>query len=116
MGGVALIMFIVRFVFFTIFESPKFLMGKGRDEDAVRVVHEVARRNGKTSDLSIADLEVCNNLAVAGSTRPQQTTAGAAVKRNLQKIDASHIKALFATKKLACTSQYTADLRTPDTP
>lgn len=49
MGGISLIEFVVRFVFFTVFESPKFLMGKGRDEDAVRVVHEVARRNGKTS-------------------------------------------------------------------
>jgi MFS family permease len=41
MGGVALLMFLLRFVAFTVFESPKFLMGKGRDEEAVRVVHEV---------------------------------------------------------------------------
>ena len=103
MGGVALIMFFVRFVCFTIFESPKFLMGKGKDEEAVQVVHEVARRNGKTSALSLMDLEVCNTLAGSGSTGHQQTSAAAAVKRNLQKLDASHIKALFATKKLACT-------------
>jgi hypothetical protein len=98
MGGVALIMFIIRFVFFTIFESPKFLMGKGKDEDAVRVVHEVARRNGKTSTLTIEDLQACNNL---GRTAQQQTTAVAAVKRNLQRLNSSHIRALFATKKLA---------------
>jgi MFS family permease len=49
MGGISLIEFIIRFVFFTIFESPKFHMGKGRDDEAVRIVHEVARRNGKTS-------------------------------------------------------------------
>ena len=45
-----MIEFFLRFVVFTIYESPKFLMGKGRDEDAVMVVHEVARRNGKTSN------------------------------------------------------------------
>lgn len=50
MGGISLIEFIVRFVFFTVYESPKYLMGKGNDEEAVRVVHEVARRNGKTSN------------------------------------------------------------------
>ena len=50
MGGISMIEFIVRFVFFTVHESPKYLMGKGRDEDAVRVVHDVARRNGKTSN------------------------------------------------------------------
>jgi len=100
MGGVALIMFITRFILFTIFESPKFLMGKGNDMQAVRIVHEVARRNGKTSSLTLSDLEACDNLALPG-TAPQRTTATAAVKRNLEKIDSSHIKALFATKKLA---------------
>ena len=50
MGGISLIEFVIRFAFFTVFESPKYLMGKGQDEEAVRIVHEVARRNGKTSD------------------------------------------------------------------
>ena len=45
MGGIAMIMFFLRFVCFTIFESPKYLMGKGKDAEAVRTVHEVARRN-----------------------------------------------------------------------
>ena len=49
MGGISIVEFLVRFVFFTIFESPKYLMGKGLDEQAVKVVHEVARRNEKTS-------------------------------------------------------------------
>ncbi len=49
MGGISLIEFIIRFMFFTVYESPKYLMGKGRDDQAVKVVHEVARRNGKIS-------------------------------------------------------------------
>jgi MFS family permease len=101
MGGVALLMFLLRFVAFTIFESPKFLMGKGRDEEAVRVVHEVARRNGKTSTLSLENLQACENVGGPGTPAQVQTSATATVKRNLQKIDASHIKALFATRKLA---------------
>lgn len=101
MGGVALLMFFLRFAAFTIFESPKFLMGKGRDEEAIQVVHEVARRNGKTTTLKMEDLQICENLALPGTSTQVQTTVSAAVKRNLQKIDASHIKALFATKKLA---------------
>lgn len=50
MGAISLIEFFIRMVFFKIYESPKYLMGKGRDEEAVKVVHEVARRNGKTSN------------------------------------------------------------------
>ncbi|KAF2633556.1 transporter [Macroventuria anomochaeta] len=102
MGGTALIMFFLRFVCFTIYESPKFLMGKGDDAGAVTIVHEVARRNGKTSSLTLEDLQACNVLTSPTSPPAvQRTTASAAVKRNLQKLDASHVKALFATKKLA---------------
>lgn len=53
MGGISLIEFIVRFAFFTVFESPKYLMGKGLDEEAVRIVHEVAKRNGKSSECEL---------------------------------------------------------------
>jgi MFS family permease len=101
MGGVALLMFFVRFVCFTIYESPKFLMGKGNDAEAVKIVHEVARRNGKTSTLTLEDLERCNDLAPGGSTAQTQSHAQAALKRNLEKIDTRHVKALFATRKLA---------------
>ncbi|KNG49632.1 sugar transporter [Stemphylium lycopersici] len=106
MGGVALLMFITRFVFFTIFESPKFLMGKGKDSEAVRIVQEVARRNHKSPSLTLEDLETCNSLAESSNAQ-QQTTATAAVKRNLQKVDSSHVKALFATKKLAFSTSVT---------
>ena len=96
MGGLALIMFFIRFVCFTIYESPKYLMGKGRDEDAVRVVHEVARRNGKTSNLTVEHLRACD-----GFGDQQATDAAAALKRKLEKLNFTHVRALFATKKLA---------------
>ncbi|OCK83363.1 MFS general substrate transporter [Lepidopterella palustris CBS 459.81] len=98
MGGIAMIMFFLRFFCFTIFESPKFLMGKGRDAEAVRIVHEVARRNGKASTLSLEDLKVFN----VGGT--QHTEASAALQRKLEKIDLSHVRPLFATKKLALST------------
>lgn len=98
-GGVALIMFFIRFVLFKIFESPKFLMGRGRDEDAVRVVHEVARRNGTYSDLTVEDLKKCEALASNGNS--QGTSAADQVKRELEKVNLTHVRALFATPKLA---------------
>ena len=95
MGGFAMIMFVIRFVF-TLYESPKYLMGKGRDIDAVAVVQEVARRNGKQSGLAIADLEV-HNLGGEG----QQTGTAAIVSRKLETLKLVHVRALFATPKLA---------------
>lgn len=95
MGGLAMIMFCCRFFFFHLYESPKFLMGRGKDDEAVRVVHEVARINGKTSDLTLADLEVFNRAGRQG------TDAEAVLKRKLEKVNLTHVRALFASPQLA---------------
>ncbi|KAI8955697.1 major facilitator superfamily domain-containing protein [Xylaria longipes] len=94
-GGLTLVMFVIRFFAFQIFESPKYLMGKGKDEEAVRIVHEVARRNNAESWLTIDHLKACEPEGYE-----QHTTASDAVKRKLESVNLSHIRALFATKKL----------------
>lgn len=96
MGGITLLMFLSRFLLFKLYESPKYLIGKGRDEDAVKVIHEVARRNGKTTTFSIEDLRNCEPDGYIA-----QTDASAAVRRYMEKLDGKHFKALFATPKLA---------------
>ncbi|KAI1445852.1 MFS general substrate transporter [Annulohypoxylon stygium] len=96
MGGLTLIMFALRFFCFTIYESPKYLMGKGLDEEAVRIVHEVARRNKRTSELSVEDLKACEPEGYEN-----RTNASDVVKRKLEAVDLSHIRSLFATGKLA---------------
>lgn len=97
MGGILLIMFIIRFIFFHIYESPKFLMGKGKDEEAVRVVHEVARRNGKTVNLTVDDLKACEPEGYVG-----RTDATEALRRSLLKrVNMSHVRSLFSTPRIA---------------
>ncbi len=99
MGGLALIMFFIRFALFTIHESPKYLMGKGRDEDAVRIVHKVAEINGKSSTLTIDDLRACEPEGYV-----PQTDASAAVKRTLEDFNLSRVRVLFATRPLALST------------
>ena len=95
MGCIAMLMFVCRFVFFTLYESPKYLMGRGKDAEAVKVVHEVARRNGKTSSLTLADLQALDQSG------HQETDVAAALARKLEKVNLAHVHALFATKKIA---------------
>ncbi|KAJ5201471.1 MFS siderochrome iron transporter 1 [Penicillium cinerascens] len=97
MGGLAMGMFVIRFVFFTIYESPKYLMGKGKNEQAVRVVHEVARRNGKASSLSLEELDDIDQGAAG------LTTTGI-VRQRLEKLRMGHVRALFDTPKRAYSS------------
>ncbi|PTD09466.1 hypothetical protein HYE67_006410 [Fusarium culmorum] len=98
-GGLTLLMFLARFLLFKIYESPKYLMSKGRDEEAVKVMHTVAKKNGKTSTLTLEDLKACEPEGYVA-----QTDASAALKRYLEKVDISHIKALFVTRKLGLST------------
>ncbi|CAG8308219.1 unnamed protein product [Penicillium salamii] len=95
MGGLAMIMFLSRFIFFTIYESPKYLMGKGRNQEAVEVVHEIARRNGTASDLTLEDLDELDQ----GSAQHLNTSN--IVRQRLEKVSFDHIRALFDTPKRA---------------
>lgn len=106
MGGLTLLMFLARFLLFSLYESPKYLMGKGRDEDAVRVIHEVARRNGKTSSLTIEDLKACEPEGYVA-----QVDVSAVVKRHLiEQIDTKQVKALFSTFKLGLSTTLIATI------
>lgn len=98
MGVITLLMFLVRFLCFTIFESPKYLMGRGLDEKAVQVVHEVARRNGRAEScsLTVQDLRACE----PDDYVPQNSMA-TTLQRNLNDINFSKIRVLFSTRQLA---------------
>ncbi|KAJ5893091.1 hypothetical protein N7504_009782 [Penicillium tannophilum] len=97
MGGLAMIMFVGRFIFFTMYESPKYLMGKGRNGDAVDVIHEVARRNGKTSSLTREDLDVLDRE----QEQEQGILATSLVRQRLEKVNFEHVRALFDSPKRA---------------
>ncbi|KDR66281.1 hypothetical protein GALMADRAFT_232637 [Galerina marginata CBS 339.88] len=91
MGGLMLVLWAIRFFVFTLYESPKYLMGKGRDEDAVEVIQRVAAHNGVTSTLSAEDL----------SRLGEHIGSSSVIQRKLSVFDANHVKPLFATRKLA---------------
>lgn len=91
----------IRFFLFKLYESPKYLMGRGKDEEAVRVVHLVAAHNGKTSSLTLEHLLSAGQLVYREDVVTQNTSATAAVMRQLRKLNLDHVKALFATRKLA---------------
>lgn len=115
MGGIMFIMFFLRFFVFKLYESPKYLMGRGRDEEAVRAVHLVAAYNGKTSSLRLEHLQ---EIDVALFSSPSvslddpekvvawgfDTSAKAAVLRTVWKFSMEHVKSLFATRKLALST------------
>lgn len=108
MGGLMLVLSALRFFVFDLYESPKFLMGRGRDAEAVDVIHKVAAYNGKTSNLTLQQLtEVgliegqISDAERAANLLNMDTSAIGAVRRKMAAFSGNHVKSLFATKKMA---------------
>ena len=111
MGGLMLALFVLRFFVFHLYESPKYLMGRGRDAEAVEVVHKVARYNGKTSSLTLDMLRDVKEGRYDGNGDPEKTEAPTsdtsalgAVRRTLRSFGWEHITPLFRTRKLALST------------
>jgi len=101
MGGVMLILWAIRFFLFTLYESPKYLMGKGDDKAAVEVVHKVAAHNRTTATTTVDDLE---RLGVYSGSHSREVATGNVkdvLRGRLALFNLDHVKPLFATRKLA---------------
>ena len=106
MGGLMLLCFCLRFFVFHLYESPKYLMGRGRDAEAVEVIHKVARYNGRTSSLTLEMLQEAERAVLGDKPRAVgapalDTSARAAMMRKLSAFSGEHVQSLFATRKLA---------------
>jgi hypothetical protein len=109
MGGLMLVLFVIRFFIFHLYESPKFLMGRGRDAEAVEVVHKVATYNGTTSNLTLDMLRRAernrpaslNDDSEKSRISTMDTSRLGALHRILQEFGWDHITPLFKTRKLA---------------
>jgi hypothetical protein len=119
LGGIALALGLLRIFVFKIPESPKFLLSKGHDAQAVEAVNYIARYNGKPETLTLDMLqEIDRQIAAQDVSTNQanvsdeaQATALTPVRTKLSTMDimkesfkdfnASNYKALFAGKKMA---------------
>lgn len=99
LGGLWMVLFIIRF-FFPVLESPKYLMGKGRNYEAVNAVHRLAAINHKSSTLKLEDLDKYDSDEAPKSGDGALKT----VNEELQKFNLDSVKALFSTTKMALTS------------
>jgi hypothetical protein len=103
MGGLMMFLWVIRFFVFNLYESPKYLMGRGRDDQAVAVVHKVAAYNGKTSNLTLEDLRRAGKLADSASDDyvPMDASILAITRRKMGMFSSNHVQSLFATRKMA---------------
>ena len=98
MGGFTFFMFICRFFLFHLFESPKFLLSKGRQREAVASVRGIAYHNNAKTWLTEEILdEIGGKVEEVGG---QTLTTVEVIKRQAEKFSTQRIAPLFSTKKL----------------
>lgn len=55
-GALTLVLWAIRLFTIPLYESPRFLIGKGKDEEAVAVVHKIAKLNKRPCSLTVEEL------------------------------------------------------------
>lgn len=96
LGGLTFLFWALRFFVFTLLESPRFLSGIGKDAEAVEVIHQLAKFNGKATTLTVEELEAPERDQDVSQSRSRRE-----ILSKDSKYGTSHIKALFATPKMA---------------
>lgn len=103
LGAVTFSMFICRFFLFHLYESPKFLLSRGRQAEAVACVHGIAYKNGRKTWLTE---EILNELGGGhAATTDQGLSRKEVVRRAFATFSTERIAPLFATPRLGAMSK-----------
>lgn len=99
-GALTLGLFFIRFVVFNFRESPKFLLVKGRDQQAIDVLNSIAKFNkveGKCLSITLEDLQHID--AVHSQTSSMKSDTPLIVAQPKKWYNLTHLKKLFSTRR-----------------
>lgn len=108
LGAICLTIFFLRFVVFRFQESPKFLLYRGRDEEAVGVLQKVAKFNGRECSITLESFETLTNEHASMANRGTNIAIPDADLEKLTstwigkiKIELQRCKILFSNSSMA---------------
>lgn len=97
-------MFTCRLFLFELYESPKFLLSRGRQEEAVAVIHGIAYKNKRKTWLTG---EILNDIGGRPAAIAElELTRAEVVKRIFGKFSTERISPLFANRRLGTMSEF----------
>ncbi|KAK9781719.1 putative Major facilitator superfamily domain-containing protein [Seiridium cardinale] len=113
LGAIALAFALIRILVFKIPESPRYLLSKGRDAEAVEAVNYIARYNGKPETLTLEmlqaiDIQTGEHMTI--TARPEDPNSGVPtkglsyvqlLKESFKDYKSSNVRQLFAGRKMA---------------
>lgn len=101
LGALTLLMFVCRFFLFHLYESPKYLLSRNRQSEAVSVVQSIAKYNGTTTWISD---DIMDEFGEGPDDGAPKLTVLEINKRNLSKFSFAKVESLFLDRKLGLTT------------
>ncbi|CEL10317.1 hypothetical protein ASPCAL13438 [Aspergillus calidoustus] len=100
-GSMTLFIFFARYLVFRFHESPKFLVSQGREQDAIDVLHKIAKFNGASPPtLTLEDFRAIDReMGVTPTEQTGSSDAKGVIIRAIREV--SFLRGLFLNK-LAC--------------
>lgn len=95
-SGITLFVFGIRFLCFSMLESPAFLLSQQRNEHVIQVLTRLAEQSGQKCTLTIDELQDIDRsgLTEADHDRVEHGIAAVVIKK-MSRIDGSHLALLF---------------------
>lgn len=103
LGAITFLQWAARFFLFHLYESPKFLLAKGRQEEAVAVVYAVAKKNGKKTWLTSELLDELGGKRAATAEKQKMSNVEI-IKHSLSKFSLDRFRPLFAGPKIGLST------------
>ncbi|KAL4892999.1 major facilitator superfamily domain-containing protein [Aspergillus ambiguus] len=98
-GAFVFVLSILRVTVVRLEETPKFLLGEGKDEKLVRVLEKIATRHDRPFSLTLERLQAC------GVTTARDSSAMGLTQRLVSLREVGfHFKGLYATRKIALST------------
>jgi hypothetical protein len=98
-GALVFIFSILRVTVIRLRETPKFLVGEGRDEQLVDTLQEIAQKYNRPCSLTLDQVLHCNTLAHGYADRRPSLAAHAKRKFSFDEVFI-HFRGLFETRKI----------------
>lgn len=99
-GAFVFVLSIARVTVLRLRETPKYLVGEGRDEEVVETLQFIAKKYNRTCSLTIEDMQACG---VTGAATNNVRQGSKRFHFSFGDIG-NHIKSLFSTRKLALST------------
>jgi MFS family permease len=102
-GALVFVMSILRITVIRLHETPKFLVGEGRDQDVVYTLQTIAKQYNRPCSLTIEKMQACGVTGAATNERRGSVAAHAKSRYSPAEV-ITHLKGLFETKRIGLST------------